>query len=290
MSSGLEELGRAQLDLLNAWLPGALLIRDHSWGLVGTTVLELRGRDGGSYIVKAGDSDDHHIARELRAHRRWLEALTAIGRAPRLVHGDEAAKLILTEYLPGKLVEGTPHEQDPESYAQAGALLSAFHRQHSVRDEGEFERRQKQETLDWLGRPHRIDPAAAAVLTEVVRDWPTPPSTLAPTHGDWQPRNWLIHEGRISVIDFGRADLRPALTDFGRLAAQQFRSDPSLEPAFLSGYGPDPREPDAWMRLRIREAVATAAWAYKIGAETYEQQGHRMIADVLADLGDGVAT
>lgn len=48
--------------------------------------------------------------------------------------------------------------------------------------------------------------------------------------------------------------------------------------------GSDPREADAWMRLRIREAVGTAAWAYKVGDEAFEQQGHRMIAEVLRDL------
>ena len=78
-----------------------------------------------------------------------------------------------------------------------------------------------------------------------MASWPTPPATLVPTHGDWQPRNWLVHEGLVSIIDFGRADLRPAWTDFSRLAAGQFLEDAALEAAFLEGYGEDPREPDA---------------------------------------------
>lgn len=85
------------------------------------------------------------------------------------------------------------------------------------------------------------------------------------------------------MIDFGRAGLRPALTDFARLAAQQFRSNPELEAAFLDGYGSDPRDPDAWQRDRIRQAIGTTAWAYQIGEEAFEQQGHRMIAEALAD-------
>ena len=115
-----------------------------------------------------------------------------------------------------------------------------------------------------------------------IASWPTPTATLVPTHGDWQPRNWLIHEGVVSVIDFGRAAMRPAMSDFVRLAAQDFRRAPSLEAAFLEGYGCDPREPSAWYRNRVREAISTAAWAYRVGDETFEALGHQMISDALA--------
>jgi hypothetical protein len=104
---------------------------------------------------------------------------------------------------------------------------------------------------------------------------------VVPTHGDWQPRNWLWHRGVVSVIDLGRADLRPALTDFSRLAVQQLRGEPSLEAAFLAGYGADPREPAAWRRELVREAIGTAVWAFQVGDEPFERQGHRMIAEAL---------
>lgn len=128
-----------------------------------------------------------------------------------------------------------------------------------------------------------IEDGVAQRLREVVEAWPTPMTTVVPTHGDWQPRNWLVHNGTVSVIDFGRADLRAALTDLARLAVQQFRDDPTLETAFLDGYGTDSREPEAWQRNRIREAIGTAVWAYQVGEEAFERQGHRMIAEALAD-------
>jgi len=184
-------------------------------------------------------------------------------------------------------VEGTDNEWDRATYREAGALLARLHTQLTVVDDGEFARRQKADTLAWLTRPHRIDPQAVAVLADEVERWPTPLSVVVPTHGDWQPRNWLAHGGRLAIIDFGRADLRPAYTDLGRLAAQQFLEQPELEPAFLDGYGSDPRESASWMRLRIREAIGTAAWAFKVGDERYEQQGHQMIAAVVEDLGRG---
>jgi aminoglycoside phosphotransferase (APT) family kinase protein len=270
--------------LLVSWLPGAELTRDRSWGLVGTTVLELRSPDGRTWIAKAGDESDHQLVREIHAYRQWLGPWTSQGCAPRLVQADEAAKLLVTTCLPGELVEGTTHEHRTDTYRQAGELLAQFHGQLTVTDHGEYEHQQKEKTLAWLRGPHRIAPADATLLAGVVEVWPTPESVVVPTHGDWQPRNWLVHDDRVSIIDFGRAELRPAMTDFGRLAAQQFRAEPTLEEAFLQGYGEDPREPGAWLRVRIRDAVGTAAWAYKVGDERFEQQGHRMIGEVIADL------
>ncbi|MEI8408855.1 MULTISPECIES: phosphotransferase family protein [unclassified Kribbella] len=272
-----------QRRLLQDWLPGAEVVKDHSWGLVGTTVLELM-HDGTQYVAKAGDSADH-ITRELRAHNEWLEPWTKRGRAAQLVQADAEAKLLLTRYLPGELVEDGEYELLPDVYFQGGELLAQFHAQLSVPDR-EFEAREKRKTLKALGKPHRIAPELTERLRAEVESWPTPAVTLVPTHGDWQPRNWLIHQGTVSVIDFGRADLRPALTDFGRLAAQQFRQNPALESAFLRGYGADPREPGAWHRNRLREAIGTAVWAYQVHDVPFEQQGHRMIAEALADALD----
>jgi aminoglycoside phosphotransferase (APT) family kinase protein len=70
-----------------------------------------------------------------------------------------------------------------------------------------------------LDKPHRIAPAPEARLREIVSSWPAGPVVLVPTHGDWQPRNWLLHEGRISITDFGRAAMQPALSDWLRLQA-----------------------------------------------------------------------
>lgn len=281
MKDRIDGLSTRQQQLLRAWLPAAEVVLDHSWGLVGTTVLELR-HETERYIVKAGGENDHHLAREIRAHHGWLGPWTSIGRAPELVKADRAAKLVVTRYLPGRLVEGADAERAPETYRQAGELLARLHEQDSVGDT-DFEAREQEKALLWLDKPHRIDPGVVSRVRCMVESWPTPPSRLVPTHGDWQPRNWLIHEDTVSVIDFGRADLRPAFTDLARLSAQQFRSDALLEAAFFEGYGADPREQAAWHRNRIREAIGTAVWAYRVGDELFEQQGHRMLAEALAD-------
>jgi hypothetical protein len=87
----------------------------------------------------------------------------------------------------------------------------------------------------------------------------------------------------VSIIEFGRAAMRPAPSDFARLAAQDFRRVPALEAAFLEGYGSDPRDACLWHRNRVREAIGTAAWAYRVDDEAFEAQGHRMIAEALSD-------
>lgn len=273
-------LSSRQRELLEEWLPGAVVLRDHSWGLLSTIVLKLK-RDDVHYIVKAGGPSDHHLARELRAHRSWLDPWTSLGRAPRLLAADDEAKLLLREYVEGDLVEGGPFEHIEDTYFQAGMLLALLHGQQGIED-GDFDARANEKTLDWLRKPHRIPSEVAARLRAEVASWPAAPAVVVPTHGDWQPRNWLIHDGVVRVIDLGRAELRPPLTDFTRLAAQQFRGRPDLESAFIEGYGRDPREPDAWRRCRIREAVGTAVWAHQVGDESFERQGLRMIEDALA--------
>ena len=96
--------------------------------------------------------------------------------------------------------------------------------------------RELHKTLAWLSGPHRIAAPTAERLRAQIAGWPTPSAVLTPTHGDWQPRNWLIGDDElVRIIDFGRAAMRAPLTDFGRLAAQDFRRDPRPEAAFLAG-------------------------------------------------------
>ena len=284
---GIDVLNEQQRGLLAEWLPGARVVRDHGWGLVATTVLEvLQGAD--RFIVKAGGADDHHIAREVRAHREWLGPWVDAGRAPQLIAADGEAKLLVTRFLPGRLVLGTAYATDPEIYRQAGELLAALHSQVTrpgLVDPG-YETAANAHTLAWLAKDHRIHPALATRLRAEIEAWPTPSAALVPTHGDWQPRNWLAEDvpglgTEVRAIDFGRADLRPAMTDFVRLAGREFRSDPLLERAFGEGYGSDPRESEEWRRHRLREAVGTAVWAYQVGDEDFEAHGHGLLAELM---------
>ncbi|WP_245822814.1 phosphotransferase [Brachybacterium avium] len=278
---GMTALTERQQALLARWLPGAELVEDHSWPLVQTTVLQLETPTHGAVIVKAGGPADHHLRRELRAHREWLEPWTRTGHAPRLLHAEEGAKLLVTEFLPGTLVEGHAAQDSPDTYRQAGELLARFHAQHAE-TVGDWHSRLACRARGWLERSHRISDGAVAALREEIDGWGSDGEVmLVPTHGDWQPRNWLIDHGEVRAIDFGRADLRPRVEDFARLARQDFTRDPRLEEAFLRGYGHDPRESDLWRPTLVTEAIGTAVWAFEVGNGPFEQVGLRQIAHLL---------
>jgi Ser/Thr protein kinase RdoA (MazF antagonist) len=192
------------------------------------------------------------------------------------LYGDAGAKMLITRYLPGRLVEGTPAQDDPDTYRQAGELLARFHRQLSTHDPQWHDkfRARVQRRLD---QRHRIAADVEQWVRSEIATWPGGGSGVVPTHGDWQPRNWLIDDGVVRVIDFGRADLRPASGDFARLARQDFFRDPGLEVAFLDGYGEDPRDPEQWRRELLGEAVGTAVWAYAVGDDKFERFGHSLL-------------
>lgn len=280
MTTSLTDLREPQRALLDDWLPGAVVVRDHSWELLHRHVLEVL-HDGIRYAVKAGGEDDAHKLREIRAHREWLSPWVETGSAPALAYADLDALLLVTRWLPGELVEGSPAHHDPATFRHAGELLARLHGQLQVVDPA-HERREKDRALRWLDSPHRIAPEVEARLRDEIASWDLDvTTTLVPTHGDWQPRNWLIHDGVVSVIDLGRADLRTPMSDLARLATQDWRRDPALESSFFEGYGDDPREPRLWRRMLVREAIGTASWAFQHGDPDFEAQGHRMIAEAL---------
>lgn len=269
------ELTARQRELLDGWLPGWVVVADHSWGQIDTLVLEVVC-GAGRFAVKAAGPDNGHLPREIRGRRAWCGPWLERGAIGRLVEADEQAAVVVVEWLPGRLVEGSTAQSDPETYRQAGVLARLMHDQPGAWSATWFDDA-RERVLRFLDRPHRIDPAVERAVRAEVAGW-SGGANLVPTHGDWQPRNWVVDGGIVRVIDLGRADLRPVEEDFSRLARQDFLRDPSLERAYLDGYGEDPRNLAVWRAVDLGEAVGTAVWAYGVGDVDFERVGHEHLA------------
>ena len=239
--------------MVERWLPGCSLAADLSWHETDTLVRQLR-TPGADYILK--------------------------GAGAALRFSDSRARLMILDYLPGRLSEHTARELDPEFHRQAGRALRILHQGTPRLDAGN-ESMLLAVSFQRLGQEHRIDPGNERRAYDVLRAYQPQPGLLVPTHGDWQPRNWLSDRGNLKAIDFGRFDYRAPSTDLVRLANQQWLGRPELEAAFLQGYGGDPRQKRSWPVECLHEAIGTIVYGYRLGAEDFEAQGQRMLSHAL---------
>lgn len=284
VTSDLPGLDGVQHELVTSWFGAVTLVADHSRGPGDAAVLRLRAEDGTDVALKASGPADHHLDREIVAHRTLLAPLVPGGRVPRLLHADRERHLLATAWLPGDLVEGGAAEREPDTYRQAGELLACLHAL-GTRVDGDWEAAQDARAMRWLDSPHRIDVATTEQLRAVVAAHAHPPVRVVPTHGDFHPRSWVVEDGVVRVIDFGRAGWRAPCTDFARLHRQQLAGREDLASAFAAGYGGDPRTGDVWRRTLVRVAIGTAVWAYQVGDAAFEAHGHRLIRAALAQVG-----
>lgn len=264
---------------LGQWLGKYQLLEDLSWGLLDTKVLHLRAA-GSDFILKSAGPSNHHLTREFIAHAGYTGSLVERGIAAPLRFCDEPLRLLVLDYLPGRLIDHTPWAYEPDIHFQAGVALRLIHDQAQEID-GTYEAKLVAKSCRFLASEHRIDEAVLRRAMKILRSYRPRPAMLVPTHGDWQPRNWLVENGLLRVIDFGRFEFRPAASDFARLASQQWLNHAELEANFLRGYGKDPRDSHSWPLMLLREAIGTAVWAYQVGDRDFEAQGHQMLNDAL---------
>lgn len=293
--SALSLLTPEQLRLLHRWLGSWEVEEDLSWGIQGIHVLRL-ATESGPVVVKASEAA-HHIQREIRAHRQMTAPLG--DRAPQLLRGDARAGLVVTSWLPGRLVEGGPLEYSTDAFRQAGELLARFHQPRN--ETPSYDAAALNKLADFAERATGLVPATQlrAVRRLAAAHRPAPRMLYA-THGDYQPRNWVEDGGVLGVIDFGRAGYRPWVTDLVRVEHRYFAGDAdragaaqgpthdgaALRAAFYAGYGRDPAEErDSWLLDNLMQALGTVVWSHDIGDCAFEEEGRRMLARVLERFG-----
>ena len=162
---------------------------------------------------------------------------------------------------------------DQELLAQGGRLLRTF---HDAEDLGAWEDLvgDKQAELDyWLTRgaglvePRVIDFACRQL--DSLQALPTP--ARVPCHGDFSPRNWLVADGELSLIDFGEAGPDVWVSDLGRLIFGWRLPTDGLA-VFLEGYG---RQPDSDELALLRTTYTAAVvwhvvWGHEHGNRDFE--------------------
>ncbi|MGW4895148.1 phosphotransferase family protein [Kitasatospora sp. NPDC004240] len=232
-------------------------------------VWEVRADDGSRLFAKRHKNALMH-RRETTAYRHLAPALGP-GRAPTLLAADARSLLIVTTALPGTpAIKATlDPAEEREVYRQAGLLAAHIHA-HPASDGVVGERlpwdQERGRALD-RARDARLSAEDIAVLAEATRAEP-PHTAPVSCHGDFGPRNWLVHrrgdELVVGVIDFERSQVEePVRRDLMRVMLQQTPHRPDLRTAFLTGYGRD-LTADEWTACRAWAAVdcpAALRWA-----------------------------
>lgn len=226
---------------LHARLDGPVVIGDHSW-LDGTrpTVLRTKDRAGREWFVKQHVLADFYAA-ERDAYERWVPALG--DRAPSLFAADDELLTLIVTALPGVMPE---RWEDPELQFQAGILLRRFHDAETLPPYVDIVAR-KLDALD------RILPRAEELIDRGALDFARSQLVelgyvaalrCVPCHLDYSPRNWLVDDGVLYVIDFGDCRTDAWVNDFGRLfLGWHLHGEP--KEAFLDGYGRVPTDDES---------------------------------------------
>ncbi|MFJ4185197.1 aminoglycoside phosphotransferase family protein [Kitasatospora sp. NPDC089509] len=222
-------------------------------------VWEVHTDDGSRLFAKQHKNPLMHL-RETTAYRHLAPALGP-DRTPVLLADDPRSLLIVTTALPGTPAVRTTLSAaaEREVYRQAGVLAAHIHAQPTTNGVADEQLPWNQERERALARAHkaRLPEEDIKVLADATRAEP-PHTTPTLCHGDFGPRNWLLHRdeaGRLTVgvIDFERTQVEePVRHDLMRVMLQLTPHRPDLRTAFLTGYGRD---------LTAEEWAACRAWA-----------------------------
>lgn len=251
------------------------MIADLSWSEALTRVLHLRSGAVEAVVKVGGEVTGHHIAREIAAGQE-------LGGAglPELIAGSAEHRIVILRFQPGVLVQDTPAEGDPAVFAQAGRLLARVHRSAPAADDLHY-------PTDRAARLNRLLPRASSLLdpelhaetAAAVAAVSPVPEPIVRTHGDMQPRNWLMDHGTVRLIDFGRYAPRPAYTDLVRVVHRYPPGDPRTT-ALLAEVGTAVDSP-GWHAENLYQALATVVWATEQGFDDFADEGRGMLRRTL---------
>jgi Phosphotransferase enzyme family len=239
---------------------------DCSWGHRLSSVLRIRDASGAIWYLK------HHADRaryraEVAAYREWVPALQ--DAAPRLRAFDDSLQAVILSAAPGAAAPwpatatvspGTDRRAERDLHRRAGNVLRRLHDARPALPWPDF-------AAVKIRQFDRLKPAAARLLRrseldrageEIAALDGMPAPARVPCHHDYTPRNWLVHDGSVRVIDFEWSGPDARVADFARLHLGIWDARPDLREAFLAGYGQDLSRADR--QILHGCAVLTGVW------------------------------
>jgi Ser/Thr protein kinase RdoA (MazF antagonist) len=221
------------------------LLADSSWQHRMSLVLRLRDATGAEWFLKRHRDPERYRA-ELMAYQTWMPALQ--GSAPQLRVFDESLQVMILSALPGAGApwpalragpRGAERTRELATQREAGTVLRRLHDAQPAEPWPDFA----------AAKMHQFDqlrPALRGLLTaraldaargEIAGLADICAPAKVPCHHDYTPRNWLVHDDIVHVIDFEWAGLDAWAADLARLHLGVWATRPDLRDAFLDGYG-----------------------------------------------------
>jgi Phosphotransferase enzyme family len=256
-----------------------------------SSVLQLRDASGVAWFLKH-HRDRGRYSSELAAYRNWVPAL--LDAAPLLCASDDSLLAMMLSAVPGEAARWpSPEATGPaadraaerRTQREAGKILRRLHEAQPALPWPDFAAVKVEEfgrlRLDAAGllRPRDLALAGAevAALAEV-----TAPARV-PCHHDYTPRNWLVQNGALSVIDFEWCGLDAWTADLARLHLGIWPGRPDLEEAFLTGYGRELTPADR--QILHGCAVLTGVWllvrAHETGQPSFEAGSRKALLRII---------
>lgn len=181
---------------------------------------DARGATVGFAKLQHGDAGRRGVAL-LRAARRGI-AERGILRLPETIGYLPEHQMALLSAAPGRPLNQLPWAAYPGAMATLGAALSVLHAQPTD-GFAPFTRLDPDQLVSAgaLVRAARPDLASVTygLVGVLLRTAPTPgPNVLL--HGDLHPKNVLVHDNGVSLVDFDEASVGPAAAELGGLLAR----------------------------------------------------------------------
>ena len=220
--------------------------------------------------------------REVAAYRSWAPRMG--DRMPRLVASERERRLLLL----GDVCGTVPASGDPVAYRYAGQALAQLHAAE-VRPDGwaawcDWVRERVDRELHDL-RGLGVDVDAGALRPVVAELTALSPQPIVASHGDFLPRNWVVREDRLAMIDFAEAGHHPRMVDVAKLHATTMWGRTDLFEQLVAGYGgrPDAEEVRLLELVRAVAALALLRRGAQRGVPAVAERGRAVLAAVLAD-------